>query len=195
MVSKTKDVSKNLEVPKEIARDDLGLLHTGDDPNVVRRNALEKLREDHGSYMSKGDDVVFKAMTLGEFENGTLLTVAVPELYRTFAIDLMRRFHEEYKCQTPSEKATAELAAENYVRVLDLQRRMTNYLSKDSVTDLGLRFLDILSKEMDRAQRHYLTTIQTLKSLRQPPMQLNIKASTAVVGQNQIVQSNNDKPK
>ena len=54
----------------------------------------------------------------------------------------------------------------------------------------------VMGKELDRANRHYLTAIQTLRMLKQPPMQLNIRANTAVVGQNQIVQANtNNEPK
>jgi hypothetical protein len=48
-----------------------------------------------------------------------------------------------------------------------------------------------LGKELDRANRHYLTAIQTLRMMKQVPIQITVKAQTAIVGQNQVVQTNN----
>jgi len=49
-----------------------------------------------------------------------------------------------------------------------------------------------MSKEIDRAMRHYLTAIQVLNTMNQPKLQLTLKADTAVVGQNQIIQANHE---
>ena len=40
-------------------------------------------------------------------------------------------------------------------------------------------------KEIERASRQYLATISTLKQLKNPPIEINVKAKTAFVGQNQ----------
>lgn len=191
-IVKTEETKRDLSVVKtEIAN----LTHK-DDPNHVLREAEKKLVSlDFESYSSNGDDPIFKAMTLREFDNGTLLSVSVNESHRTFGIDLMRKLQTEYGCVSPSEKATAELIALNFVRILDLERRMTNAF-KVSGEALGQACLAILSKDLDRATRHYLALLQTLRMLKQPPMQLNIKANTAVVGQNQIIQTTtNNEPK
>ena len=171
--------------------DNLKHMHTGDDPVAVRERALKIIGnpEANKSFDTSNIDLV-KAMSLDEFENGVLLANSLPELSRTLAIDLMRKIQKEYLCTTPSEKATAELAALSYVRTLDIQRRITNYLEIGTFTDLGVHYLDMLSKELDRANRHYLTAIQTLRTMKQPPLQFNIRADTAVVGQNQVVQTN-----
>lgn len=178
-------------------RNELANLTNGDDPVRVLHEAEKRLM-----LMGKGnqdvgiDNPVFKAMTLREFENGTLLTTIVPSMFATLGIDLMRKIQQEYACVSESEKSIAELASTSYVRALDAQRRIKNYLDKGEFTGIGVQYVAVLSKELDRANRHYLTAIQTLRSLRQPPMQLNIRTNTAVIGQNQIVQTNeNNEPK
>lgn len=167
------------------------------EPNCVLQEAEKQMATKGGtSYVSDGKDAIFKAMTLTELENGTLLTMSTFDVYKTFAIDLMRKLQHEYCCETSSEKATAEIVALNFTRTLDIQRRLTNSLNSDNISSFRLSYLNILSKELDRANRHYLASLQALRTLRQPPLQLSIKAVTAVVGQNQIVQANpNDKPK
>jgi len=58
-------------------------------------------------------------------------------------------------------------------------------------TRYDVQYLAVLSKELDRAERHYLASLQALKMLKSPSFEVNIKTNTAVVGQNQIVQANN----
>lgn len=164
-------------------------LITDVDPENILRKAQGKIKNrDPIAYPNSN---LFKATTLFEFHNGVLMTRVISKTYQTFAIHLSRQLQEEFKCQVVSEKATAELAAINYIRTLEIQRKINNYLAQDSVTELGIKFLAIMSKELDRANRHYLTAIQTLRMMKQPRMQVNIKTDTAVIGQNQIVQSNN----
>lgn len=115
---------------------------------------------------------------------------AVPERYRTFAIDFNRNLQKEFECQTPSEKATAELVTVNFIRTLEIQHKII-WRHEQGVDEIAMKYIAILSKELDRANRHYLNSLQTLKMLKQPTLEVNIKTQTAVVGQNQIVQANN----
>lgn len=163
---------------------------TGSDPFVVLDKAKKELAEAKGETSLTPDSLLFKYATLFEFENGMLMATSVSEQYRTFAIDLNRKFQQEFDCKTSSEKATAELAVISYIRTVEIQRKINNYLELGSNTGLGVQFLTALSKELDRANRHFLTAVQTLRMTRQPPMNVNIKTQTAVIGQNQIVQSN-----
>jgi len=171
-------------------RRDMATITTGYDPNILLKQYKDKANLEGLGKPSDGNDDLFKLMTLNEFDNGALMTISLTEHYKTFAIDLLRNLKKEFSCQTVSEQATAELATINYIRTLDIQRKMTNYLGRGEITDMGVRYLAVMSKELDRANRHYLTALQTLRMLKQPPMQLNIRAETAVVGQNQIVQTN-----
>ena len=118
------------------------------------------------------------------------MTTILSEQYKTFAIFLSRQLQVEYDCKTISEKATAELVAINYCRTLETQRKLNNLLSKDGLSRIDLEFFSILSKEIDRANRHYLLAIQALKAMKQPQLKFNIKTDTAILGNNQLIQEN-----
>jgi len=131
----------------------------------------------------------YKAMTLFEFDKGVLLLNAIPELHRIFALEFSKNLQAEYNCVTPSEKSVAEIVCLNFVRTLEIQRKIKDALERMK-TRYDIQYLAVLSKELDRAERHYLTSLQALKMLRSPSFEVNIKTDTAVVGQNQIVQAN-----
>lgn len=172
-------------------KDRISEFRSGYDP----RNALEKadkeLGNNNGEQSTMPDSFTFKALTLYEFDNGILLTSVVSEQYKTLAIDMSRNLQKEFSCQSSAEKALAEIVTVNYVRTLDIQRRINSYLEKGSVTDTGVRFLDVMSKELDRANRHYIQAVEALKAFKQPPVNVKINANTAVVGQNQLIQAVN----
>ncbi len=141
------------------------------------------------------DDPIFRAMTLSEFKNGGLMVECVPDQYRTFVIDMSHQLQKDYGCTLVSEKALAELVAINFTRTIEIQRKITNFIDMNSLTDNGVKYLAIMSKELDRANRHFIAAIQTLRMLKQPSMSVSIKTNTAIVGQNQVIQENqNVKP-
>lgn len=163
------------------------------DPLHVLKKAGEEIkkRKGEGDAQIKPQSYLYKSLSLKEFENGMLMSTAIPEQYWTFALNLSRDLQKEFLCNTASEKALVESTAINYVRTLEIERRITRYLALGEITDMGVRYLGVLSKELDRAQRHYLSSMQVLKSLRQPVFQLKVKADTAVLGQNQAIQVKN----
>ncbi|MBI2327385.1 hypothetical protein HYU92_03605 [Candidatus Curtissbacteria bacterium] len=199
MNTDTKALTKNIspEKPKSIVKkldikEFIDRCAIADDPISILKQAQEELdsHKNHSQKMTP-ESTSYKAFTIFEFDKGILMATAIPEAYRTFCIDFSRKLQKEYQCETPSEKATAELVAINFVRTLIIQDRMNAFLALGSVTDNTVKYFAVLSKELDRANRHYLTALQTLKMIKQPALEVNIKTQTAIVGQNQIVQSNN----
>jgi len=163
---------------------------SGFDANYILKLGDEEIRNLKGPKKFSGDSNYYKAMTLCEFDKGVLLLNSVSDLYQVFALDFCRNLQKEFNCINPSEKSLAEVTALNFVRVLAIQRKI-KYVSDSVKTRYDMQYLAVLSKELDRAERHYLTSLQALKMLKNPPMEVNIKTQTAVVGQNQIVQANN----
>lgn len=193
MPKKAKTNNKTLAQVKTLAeiKEDLSQCKTRIDPDTVLKEADKELTDKKaGQVAITPESNVFKAMTLLEFDNGMLMAIAIPEQYKTFGIDMMRQLQKEFNCQTVSEKATAELASVNYIRTLEIQNRINSYLALPTISDMGVRFLAVMSKELDRANRQYLAAIQTLRVMKQPPMKLNITTDTAIIGQNQLVQAN-----
>lgn len=156
---------------------------------------LSKVADEIGSLKEKKEagpeTFLYKSMTLFEFDKGPLLCTSVPERFSVFALEFSKQLQQEYKCDTPSEKSLAEIVSLNFIRTLWIQDRLKAYLEIGSITDIGVKYLDVLSKELDRAERHYQGSLQALRTLRNPSFEVNIKANNAVVGQNQAVQIKN----
>ena len=195
-ISKIKGMEDSLSYKPEQSLDlkqYFNRIHTQFDPDLVLKAAKKEIEDNKGMpKVVEPDSNLFKAMTLSEFHEGMLMNTTIPDQYGTFAVRLMRDIEQDFNCQTKSQKATAELAVISYVRFLEAQRRFNNVLSTDSAQPYISQFLSIMSKEIDRAIRHYLTAIQILNTMNQPQLKLTLKADTAIVGQNQIVQTNHE---
>ncbi|QQG43972.1 MAG: hypothetical protein HYW86_03860 [Candidatus Roizmanbacteria bacterium] len=207
------NIPTKIRTVDEIKRD-IDRLQTTYDPYSVIQNADAEIKiindkkninkeedDEYDEEELEGENFVskeknlFKAMTLNEFQNGALMVSSLDESYRTFAIDMLRKLQKEYSCTTISEQATAELVTINYIRTLEIQNLMNTYISSGQISELRIKVMAVLSKELDRANRHYLTSIQALRMLKQPQVNFNIKTNTAILGQNQVIQENqNVKP-
>lgn len=170
--------------------------HPVDDPRTILKETRVEIEDIIGNkkegWQCTPESKFFKVLTLFEFDNNILLAESVLKMYRTFLMNFYRDLRSEYKCETPSEKAVAELVAMNFVRVLAAQFKSAYLLDEGRYTDLSVSYLAALSKESDRAQRQYLSSLQTLKMIKQPALEVNIRTQTAVVGQNQVVQTRNE---
>jgi hypothetical protein len=164
---------------------------TGFDAKHVFNKAAEEMESFKDTKGLTSDSYLYKAMTIYEFDKGILLSNAIPELYRVFALEFSKNLQNDYKCVDQGGKSLAEMVALNFVRTIYMQERISAYIRMGSITDTGAKYLDFLSRDMDRAQRHYLASLQALKTLHSPSFEVNIKANTALVGQNQAVQVKN----
>lgn len=189
-----KQTKKMIRIDKKeqaiVAKATLQEFKTAFDSLYVTKQAEEELAKgvDPKGYMP--NSAVYKALTLHEFDHGVLLIEGFKDELKTFVVDLSKQIQREYGCSTASQRATAELAASSYARTLQSQMMITRYLSKGEFTDLGVLYMKFLSKELDRANRHYITAIQTLVSLKQPSMNITVKTNTANIAQQQLVQEN-----
>ena len=212
------DTLSIVNTPDDI-RERIGQYQSDHDPEIRLKEAstkIDKILAKDSPYLA--DLNIFKTVTINEFQNGVLMCESLQDIFKTFAIDMMRKLQQEYDCQTTSEKAIAELATMEYVRTLDLNWKMKEssafqqtlasahtcggnktYFSSDTSDKtcrgcnravIELKVYENLGRELDRANRHFLATIQTLRMMKQPPLQLTINSDTTVVGQNQIVQTN-----
>lgn len=188
------DNSKKLENPLE--RTKLKVLaklrdtHVPSHPNIVWASANDELSKPSlrkGAEIS-GNSAIYKALTINEFQEGLLMNFGFPEEFHSLSIDLSIKFQEEYQCIKPSEKATAHLAAHSYCRILNLQGRINRYLERGEITIIGDKYLEFLSKDLDRAQRHYFNAIQTLKMMRQPSINITVKTKQANFAHNMVAQ-------
>ena len=132
-------------------------------------------------------DEIRDLMKVDEFNSGIHLLSVLHEDYRPFAIEFRDNLYKEYKCDTPSKKALAESATLNFCQSMRMQEEIQIYLSRRQFTDIGVTYINVLSKELDKSHRRFLVTLQTLKNFNVPPLNINLKATTANIANNQLI--------
>lgn len=136
--------------------------------------------------------LIMQALMVDEFVSHYGLVESVPENYRPMIIEQSRQLISEYNCTTTSEKQLAELAGMAYVRALVAAKRFNGCIAvSEYISDDRTRYLAVLSKELDRAHRQYLSALATLKQIKAPALEINVKAKTAFVAQNQQINAHN----
>jgi len=111
------------------------------------------------------------------------------EQYRGLAKQLTTEIINQYDCKTEVEKSLASTITASYVRYLDNSRRLNNELQCKDITKNRNVYIANLSKQTDRVHRQYLSSLMTLKQLKSPQIEMNIRANTAFVSQNQQINS------
>jgi hypothetical protein len=130
---------------------------------------------------------VGEALPIIALDTHYLIAEVVGERYRPFVITFVKQLIEEYQCKTPSEKALAQNVAVSYVRSIELSNRATSMARADSTSQEKNGYYGALSKELDRAQRQFTSSLLVLKQMKSPNLEVNIKAKNAFIAQNQQV--------
>lgn len=136
--------------------------------------------------MNMPPDKLSKAIYSHGLDTLAMLTDSVMERNRASTMDFYRQLTEEYDCQTPSEKALAQVAANAYMRVMEASH---TFVSAKNLTELGpIRngYYGMMSKELDRANRHFISALTLLKQMKAPPLKINIKTNNAFIAKNQV---------
>lgn len=118
-------------------------------------------------------------------DTGHILAESVPERYRVFATEFKQELQKEYDCKTATEKALVDQAVNAHIRKLNYSKLMEGHNEPEWLSNERVAFLNFYSREVDRAHRHFISCIETLKSMKQPVMQVNIKTKNAFVSEKQ----------
>ena len=150
-----------------------------------RMPAIRKLISDRGDELAMGKGVA---------EQFALTNVVAKE-YSPLLISFARQLIEEYKCVGPSEKAMAEVAAAAYVRILQYSELFSTVKNGQSITNEKNGFYNNISKELDRAHRHFESAISMLKQMKVPTMNLKVHSKNTFIADKQQfnnLQENNE---
>ncbi|MBI2410850.1 MAG: hypothetical protein HYV32_03085 [Candidatus Kerfeldbacteria bacterium] len=138
-------------------------------------------------------DEKFKvALKLDNLNNHYLATASVDKEYQEFLSIFIKTLILEYNCSTASEKSLAQIIGINYIRVLRYSANLEKCTNLKYLTEVATGYYGMISKELDRAERQYMTALMLLKQLKTPELKVSIKANTAFIAQQQ--QINADKP-
>lgn len=172
------------------------------DPSLVIKNTWDSLtkwveihRKGKNAIQARKefDNNLAKAIAIFELENFNFLSASAPEEYKPLAIEFVRRIIKEYDCKTPSEIALAEIVTSAYIRQLRTAALLSTSIEADWLSTERNARMAILSKELDRAIRTYITSLTTLKQIKNPLVELNVKATTTFVAENQQINVSNNK--
>ena len=150
-----------------------------------RMPAIRKLIGDKANELVMGEGVGRQAE----------ISTVVSEDYQPFLIAFARQLIEEYKCDNPSEKAMAEVAAIAYVRVLEYTDLFRCIRKTNDISNEKNGFYNTVSKELDRAHRHFESSISMLKQMKVPPINLKVHSKNTFIADKQQfnnVQENNE---
>lgn len=187
---------------KQIIKKDAGTL-----ANLQNAQLMRDLVKNHSPYynpdvlldklakeIAKNGNKELSDEIMGDFHKAVMaiglsthlpIAETVREEYRIFLVEMARSIEAEYDCKTPSEKALAETIASSYVRVIQFSRELTLCTKEKSLSQEKNGYYAMVSKEVDRANRHFTTALMTLKQLKSPTLEVNVKAKNAFIGQNQ----------
>lgn len=136
-------------------------------------------------------DYLIKTLRIMGLDTKVQLAESVGNDYRSMAMDFADQLIAEYDCKTSSEKALAQVTANAFVRTLEYSNTMET--CRDKTVKLNLfGFYSIIGKELDRANRHFLSSLMTLRQMKLPAFKINVTANTAFVAENQQVNINKD---
>lgn len=117
-----------------------------------------------------------------------LAVMTTDKKLRPFVLEFCNQLVKEYNCKTHSEKALAELAVNAYARIIaysQLMRMMRDPQNIGSLSHEKIGFCSMMSKELDRTNRQFITALITLKQFKMPPLQVNVRTESAFIAQNQ----------
>jgi hypothetical protein len=176
--------------PVELRHAVLNRLHLPDDPKQSIATLFEKSKSKDSVKLVSENEAEKLLFSLG-FENDYTLIETVSEKYRGMAIELRRQLIKDFDCKTYGEKVLVDGVVSGYMRNLQCARSfnicITNIHQGNGTTALGNNFLSVMSKEMDRANRHMLTAYQMLINLKRPPINVQVNAHKAYVAAQQQV--------
>jgi hypothetical protein len=118
-------------------------------------------------------------------KSGYALTDSLSKNYQGLAYEMRKSFLEEFDCQKAHEKALVDQIVNAYARKMHLSKMMMTNQSFSYYEGERTNHFYFLSKEIDRAHRQFLSALETLQALKQPPLKINLRAHNAFLAQNQ----------
>lgn len=118
-------------------------------------------------------------------ETDLLLVNGIDDQYRSVALEFIHGLRKQYKVSTPQDRAYLQMAVVAYCRYHSNMRQYDSWKNHDFNSHERVAYMNMLSKDADRAFRQYHAVIQFFEVKQNPKIQVNVKANTAFVAQTQ----------
>lgn len=182
------------QTPEDVRKFLMKAIHRICNPDTELK-ALGKLFSEYAAADQAGKDAM--ETKLDEQSLASLMTLAVQShlplvesvasRYRSLVIEMAEQLIKEFNCETHSERAIAQVAAVSYVRFMALSKTLNQVTEIEFLQHATTGYYGMIGREVDRAERRFRTTIMTLKQMKYPTMNLQLKVNTAFVAQNQQI--------
>ena len=150
---------------------------------------------------SMGEDAIkrfidkFQEVTMIDgVANGKVVECSVNNWHQKHVIPLRKQLIFEHQAQTASELMIIDLAINAYFRSLQTSKIYSSLMqSKDgtvSFDQIKINMLKELGKQVETANKHFLSAITLLKEMKQPQINIKVSSKQAFVGQNQQFNKN-----
>jgi hypothetical protein len=183
---------KSPDAGRELTKKALKCTYYNNDSMFEKAFDLIKMAKESRKKRAKATDELSGELGRKLIDSLSLATNALPNLatnesYRPFLNEFIYELQKEYKVKTASEKSIVQMASLSFVQFL----KYSNLFNVNAPVEWGDNspFLSVLSKEADRAHRRFVSCLQLLKNIKEPPLKVNVKAQNAFVAQNQQINS------
>lgn len=149
--------------------------------------STENIRDDASRFLEKHEEDLSDYMKMHTLDTSCLVIEVCDKEYRTFLTHMKDQLMVEFDCKTAAEKSLVQLAVTAYYKYLRFSRYVNSRCEPEWLSHEKASFLKMYSMEADRGFRQYTSAIETLRSLKQPPIKMNVKAENAYMAQNQQV--------
>lgn len=190
VVKKTKEIK--MKWTPESAKDFVdGIAKTDANPEQIMTKLAEQLSS-YGTPNWKFREALDNALMIYGLDNHKPISDTVDKRYKPLVREFSRQLIQEYDCKISSEKALAQIVAGAYARIIEYSKELNNCMWQKWPENNRFNCFLLFSKELDRAERHFITALMALKQLKSPSVEFNIKAKTAFVAQNQQINDINN---
>lgn len=97
---------------------------------------------------------------------------------------------KEYDCKTTMELSLCETIASSYYSMIKGSQQMQRMYSIEYLSSEKNGYYAMISKEVEKQSRLYMTSMMTLRALKSPSTHVSIKAKNAFIGENQQFNNN-----
>lgn len=114
-----------------------------------------------------------------------LLWLVKEEDERNCIMEFSEDIAKEYDCKTSMELSLCETIASSYYSMIKWSQQMQRMYSIEYLSNEKNGYYSMISKEVEKQSRLYMSAMMTLRALKSPSTHVSIKAKNAFIWENQ----------
>ncbi len=194
-MNKDKAIAKKEELDKRIANTrDLFASKTdhSHDRSLIKEflSLLDK-KKPTKSETKRKDELMNKLGMIHGLQNGIWVANVSYEKYNSSLFKMREDVVKTYSCNTPMELMLADRIVASYWRSMRCDSMLNRLIEKEdggyTYNDQTMRIIRELGKNLESANRLLNMNMILLKEMKQPKLDVRVKANTAFIAQNQQV--------